>query len=212
MKAHNTHPGFRLVANEDGSVIIIALLMVILLSIVVIAGTRTSAIEVMIAANKKAGERVFYLAESMASQAGRVLENQKDADPSVLKDPLGWDAGGLVKENQVRNTAGNVIDVTATEGWEGGAVYDWVPTATVPVQTWPNMAAWGDADGDGVSDNPRAATDAFEYLIVDKGIATDGSLNSSNSSQLRQYNIRGRVQNGSVNEEVAMGYRIRVSN
>ncbi|NTV12368.1 MAG: hypothetical protein HGA96_00300 [Desulfobulbaceae bacterium] len=205
-----------MVGNEDGSIIVIAVLLLLLLSLVVIGGSRTSAVEVMIAANKKASERVFYLADGLANQAARIIENQKLLDAAagtkVLKDSDGWDAGGLRKQDNVLDRDGNVIDISETGGWEGGVSYDWAPTAGAAGQTWPNIAGWGDADGDGVSDNPREATDVFEYLVVDKGVAVGGSLDTSSSSQLREYNLRGRVQSGSVNDEVSVGYRMRVAN
>lgn len=212
MKADRLLPGLRVAANEGGSIIVIALLLLLLLSIVVVAGSRTSAVEVMIAANRKASERVFYLADSLAKQAAQIIENQKDIDVTVLKDPAGWAAGGLDKDGNVVDSAGNVIDTTDTNGWEGGVAYDWVPPLGAAAQAWPNLAAWGDADGDGVSDNPREGTDVFEYLIVDKGLAAGTSIVTGNSSSVREYNIRGRVQSGASSDEVSIGYKMAIAN
>ena len=53
-----------IVANEDGSVLVIALIILVLLTVIGIAATRTSDIELQISGNEKFHRLAFYGAES----------------------------------------------------------------------------------------------------------------------------------------------------
>jgi type II secretory pathway pseudopilin PulG len=98
------------VNNQDGSVIIAALLVLVLLTIVGIASTNVSNTEAQIAGHTAAYQQNFYRAEGAAIEAADLLEaepNPKDFPPAdgwlepdetkitdqVIQSWSGWDQG-----------------------------------------------------------------------------------------------------------------------
>jgi len=61
--------------HESGSVLVIALIMIVLLTIIGISASRTSEIEIMIAGNERVAKENFYLAEGAVRRAVMVMEN-----------------------------------------------------------------------------------------------------------------------------------------
>lgn len=74
-------------ANEKGSALVIALLILVLLTLMGISATTTSTIEVQMAGSEKFYEMSFYAAESGWQTALNWLDGQF---PGVTKN-LGWD-------------------------------------------------------------------------------------------------------------------------
>ena len=68
--------------NEDGSIMVIALIMLVLLTLLGISATTTSTIEVQIARNDRICKQNFYLAEG-AAMVG--LQRLEDADVDDLR-------------------------------------------------------------------------------------------------------------------------------
>lgn len=64
--------------NEEGSILVIALLMLAFLSILGVSSTTTSTIEVQIAGNDRNFKQNFYKAEAAAMEAALTLENETD--------------------------------------------------------------------------------------------------------------------------------------
>ena len=62
--------------NEDGSVIVIALLIMALLTIIGISATNTTSIELQIAGNDRIYKQNFYRAEGAAMAGAQSLENE----------------------------------------------------------------------------------------------------------------------------------------
>jgi len=67
-------------ANEDGSVMVLALAMLMLLTLIGISATTTSMIEIQIAGSKKTHTQCLFLAEGAAMQCAQKMEN----DPNLL--------------------------------------------------------------------------------------------------------------------------------
>jgi hypothetical protein len=86
--------------NEDGYLMILATLMIlVLLTILGVAASRTANTELAVAANEMVYQRNFYLAEGAALQAVDILTHQND-----LKDnPSDWfdTVPGAMTENNV---------------------------------------------------------------------------------------------------------------
>jgi len=94
-------------ANEDGSVLIIALLMLAFLSLLGISSTNTATIEVQIAGNERNFKQNFYKAEAGAMEAALTLENENDEtvllnhqrdwlhNNNVMTDVTNWDYDGV---------------------------------------------------------------------------------------------------------------------
>jgi Tfp pilus assembly protein PilX len=176
---------WKAVSGERGSVINIALLFLLLLSLIIFAASRSTNVDIKIATNKKTYERTFYLAEGLTAQAIKVLENTKDSNDDDLRDPAaaGWPAG-LLRQAVLSNN-----DFVTDADW----------TASSVTQTWPNTAAWSGG-------NPQP--DTFRYIMVDEGLA-DGQSLSLASSRVYNYNVRGRAESGAGDVEISVGYKMR---
>jgi len=176
-----------LTGNEKGSVMNIALLILLLISLIVFAGSKTSSVDIKISTNKKQYERDFYIAEGLTSQMVKILENTRASDVEDLKDNTrsGW-PGGLLRQADL------------TDGLSV-ATADWAATG-VSVN-WPNTAAWPGG-------NPRSATDSFQYISVDQGVVEGGSL-SVIGSRTYKYNVQGKALCGTRDVGISLGYKIR---
>lgn len=69
-----------LVENEDGFVLVTALLIMVLLTILGIAATNTAITELQISANDRDYKRNFYRAEGAVMEAAQILENETDKE------------------------------------------------------------------------------------------------------------------------------------
>lgn len=75
--------------DQGGSVLVIALVILILLTIIGISATTTSEIEIRTAGNEAILKRNLYLAESAAMAGAQTLENE--TDPTLLRSAsLDW--------------------------------------------------------------------------------------------------------------------------
>jgi hypothetical protein len=61
--------------NEEGTVLVVALVLLVLLTIIGLSASTTSQIEIMIAGNERVYKQNFYRAEGAAMQATQILEN-----------------------------------------------------------------------------------------------------------------------------------------
>ena len=196
MKCHRAWLIARPLTNERGSIIVVALLMVILMAITVIGGSRNSSVEVKIASNKRAKDRNFYIAEGLVGQGVIILENAKDIDSSSLLVDSENAPAGLVSEVVTESTG-----TVAAGDWEGTQTYNWYRPLTTSNQAWPSDAAWS-------AGNPRALTDDFDYVMVNQGVSAGDSL-GQDGTRVYEYNIRGRSRSGNNDTEISIGYRMR---
>jgi hypothetical protein len=103
----NTMKGKCVLGNEDGSVLVIALVMLALLTIMGISATTTSNIEIQIARNIEYYTQNLYMAEAAAMEAAQELENRnlQTNRPNYLK-PTWPNANALVdKAGSIPNGA-----------------------------------------------------------------------------------------------------------
>ena len=70
-------------SNEDGSVLVLALLMLAFLSLLGVSSTTTSTIEIQIAGNDRNFKQNFYKAEAGAMEAAQRLENETDTTVQI---------------------------------------------------------------------------------------------------------------------------------
>jgi hypothetical protein len=72
--------------RERGSVLVIALIMIVLLTIIGISASKTSEIEIMIAGNERIAKENLYLAEAAVRRAAQVMHNSdlNDNPPAWL--------------------------------------------------------------------------------------------------------------------------------
>ena len=69
--------------NEDGSVLIVALMMLVLLTIIGVSASKMSEIDIMIAGNERVYKQNFYRAEASAMDSVQVLDNEDLENPSL---------------------------------------------------------------------------------------------------------------------------------
>ncbi|MBC8551150.1 MAG: hypothetical protein H8D23_16010 [Candidatus Brocadiales bacterium] len=69
---------FRLAKNEDGFVLVVSLLVMLILIIIGIAATNTTITELQIAGNEKISQQTFYVAESAWQRGFQSIENSGD--------------------------------------------------------------------------------------------------------------------------------------
>lgn len=72
--------------NEDGSVLVLALIMLVLLTLIGIAASRTASIDIQITGNDIIYKQNFYMAEAGAMEAAQTLETEdlKSSPPPCL--------------------------------------------------------------------------------------------------------------------------------
>jgi len=99
------HPNPTLLANEKGSVIVVAVIILALLTLIGISATTTSTTETQIATNEQLQKTVFYTADAGIQVGRRMLNTLKASDPAS------WD--NLLSETVFmwQDSAGNDIFV-----------------------------------------------------------------------------------------------------
>jgi hypothetical protein len=80
MKGKNMKTFFDQAKKEEGSVLVVALLILVLLTLIGISATRTGEIEVQISGNEKTYKTAFYAAEAGIEVGRAVLNDLKVAD------------------------------------------------------------------------------------------------------------------------------------
>lgn len=128
--------------NDNGSVTVIALLILVILTILGVSSTRTSTIELKIVQNEKLYQKNFYKAEAAVYEAAQRLENESDPDnlrPDLT--PLSWlkddtvDLEDLaviaVNGNTALVDATNAIYASTAHGIVGGGSLDLTKTSSM---------------------------------------------------------------------------------
>ena len=175
---------FHMLRNEDGSVMVVGLLVLVMASLIGIAATTTSTIEVEVAGNDKTYKQNFYRAEGAAVLAGQLLENEKDATelydlPYGKPDP---ENPAEPPDEWLRN---EMDDLPYPDNIGNG--YNWDP----------NM----DYSGEALCEDNR-------FLAFHEGTAEGSSLDVSGST-LHCFTIFGRSEMDRGSVVVEIGYRKR---
>ncbi len=85
-----------LLNNEDGSVMVVALIMMVLLTLLGISATMTSNIEIQISGNEMIYKQNLYMAEAGAMEAAQNLENS-----DLENNPPAWLIGNVDEDNDI---------------------------------------------------------------------------------------------------------------
>ena len=117
-----------LLKDEGGSVLILGMLMLVALSLLGISATRTSTVEVQIAANERTYQEEFYVAESGWKEAVAFL-NARSAPPSpvnavgnIVKNyGIGGETSGSASNIEALNFPGGTQDQVLSIVHGGGA-------------------------------------------------------------------------------------------
>jgi hypothetical protein len=178
-----------LTKNEDGSVMVISIVILALLTVIGIAVTTTTSIELQIAANERIYKENFYRAEGAAMMLARVLENAVQTDVNKLKEdpPQFKDPGsGSYKTMPVKGKTGDIDtgDILADTYWEG------------------TNDRSCEAPGFGTIDPPR-------FIARYNGIAPGSSLDMTGGTSVREYSVFGRRKYNNSPVVIALGYKNR---
>ncbi len=168
--------------NDKGSVINVALLILILLTLIGMAVSKNSVVDIKIAANEKTYKQNFYQAEGAAIQAAQIIENKTAA---ILKNRSVYAANGLRFLNQPADLPSYSTD-PATRDSAIAAEDNWVTDA-------------------GGTANSAAGLQDTSFLAIDQGIAQGGSLDIS-TSQLHSFDIYGRSCLNNGKATISIGF------
>jgi hypothetical protein len=186
-----------LFSNENGSVIVVALMMMVLLTILGLAAINTSTTERHLAVNTLLYERAFYAAEAGFEHAKGVLKvpyNEQNQSNIALGNPGSWsfvlDGGGVIpgltaaQDCAPLDMSGNCAGGDGVGDFEGGVL---LLQSDLDGLSY-NVTVWNNDDGGGppndtdgrlmirtVARGPRGATCAIEALI--EGTTDSGGMN-----------------------------------
>lgn len=144
--------------NEEGTVLVVALVMLVLLTLIGISATETSRIDIQIAGNEMVYKENFYQAEAAVMQAIQDMENS-----DLIGSPPSWVAvaQGAIDDDDIRTAA----------NWTGG-----FPNGTnAGTAAYPNsqMVAVFDGISGGLQvDQPRIR----EYRVFGRSASKNGQV------------------------------------
>lgn len=168
-----------LLNNEDGSVVAISVVILAFLTVIGIAATTTTSIELQITGNNKAYKENFYLAEGAAMMLAQILENQADLKDREFPNPGGGDDVDIPGKDEMEND-----EITKDTYWEGDEDKSCEATG---------LAA----------DSPPRIIAKIEKL------AMGSSLDMSGGSRIYEYTIFGRRKKSNCAVVIEMGYKKR---
>jgi len=89
------------IKNEDGTVLVVALIILVFLTLIGIAITATVEVEIQIAGNERLYKDNLYTAEAAAMECAQLMEETAALDPSVLTwiKPLGATTIGDIRDD-----------------------------------------------------------------------------------------------------------------
>jgi len=170
--------------GEQGSVLVIALIMVVLLTVIGISASRNTEIEIMIAGNERVAKENFYIAEAAASDAISDLEAA-----NLKTNPPGW----LIKKDTYLPADGRTA--VALPASSGSGDLD---------EKIHEDANWDDALYS--AQIPTLAGGNARCLAIELGQTKTGSLVMT-SSKTYDFDVYGRSSLKNGQGLVKMGYR-----
>lgn len=169
--------------NEEGFILVISMLIMVVLTVIGISATRNTTIELQIAGNDKFYVTDFYTSEARAFEASQRLENE---DKDNLRNfelnitDISTNANGVVKSDDIAN-------------------YD--PLDEILVKKILTTTELGDI----AVENP----DGGSFASVDKGVSTGGSLDVTSTSQIHSYDVYGYSSEKNSSSIIRLGYKKR---
>ncbi|MDM8541350.1 PilX N-terminal domain-containing pilus assembly protein [Desulfococcaceae bacterium HSG9] len=193
--------------NEKGSALIISLMLLVLLTLLGMAATTTSTLEIMIADNERDYKVNFYKAESAAIQAAVVMENNPNPETNMKGYSTVWGASG---ENWLRfindsstlpppdMTDMNVWDdITGDPDAKENVYPNWNPIESTETDGTTNIVEVDDVSGDII------AAYAAQFVGVKKG----DSLKLTGTERKYSYIIWGHSNDSGGRALIELGYK-----
>jgi hypothetical protein len=156
--------------NEQGSVLVISMLILVMLTLLGFASMGTSNVEIMVAGNERTYKENFFRAEAANMAGGQRYVNLAGRPPEGMN--FGSSGGGVSGESLM--------------ALMGGA--DWISDMSVPEQPF------------GVSISGAAIDNNSRYHVVYEGAPQGSGEGLEASTSLRQYTVYGQsnIKGGNV--------------
>ncbi len=182
-----------LTRNENGSTILIAMIILLLLTIIGISATNTTQIELKIAGNEKIYRQNMNLAEAAVNVGvQRISELSGEADGEQLQE---------------------LVAATSSLDWMNGSTV--ASTYFTVSSNWQYLVAEKTADNDDTTDNsqvlPSNINNNCWYAVQYKGKQPGSSLKSGDVS-INLYSIYGLSQNNGGEVLITVGSKKPVEN
>ena len=127
--------------NEEGTVLVVALLILVFLTLIGITITATTEVEIQIAGNERLYKENLYNAEGAAMECAQRMEQEPSLDPSAhtwikplgtvtvdqIRDDGYWTGNGMVVDASV-DPNGNTMYLSVEEGVAEGTTLDMTKT------------------------------------------------------------------------------------
>jgi len=159
--------------DEQGSILVVALLMLVLLTMLGISISTTTEIEIQISGNERLRKTTFYVAEAgienvRAMLSARLIANNASRIAQA-QDPLWTFAlNGPDETNGTADDASVTYDNSVSSN--DGAV--WIPGGSLGNTTF-TVTVWNNADGGG------ATVDSDSLIIVQSNATGPGGVNTT---------------------------------
>lgn len=161
--------------NERGSVLIIGLLVVLLLSILGLGAMMTTATELKISGNDRSAKRAFYLSEAGLEDARSRMQVGLSLSPIYDTHPTNASWEAFIGTNEKTISKGyQSTNSNHTKYNRLDTSLDYVVTITHKLDSYGNIIYWGDSNGDGVLEE-NISSGKNIYVITSEGYTPDGA-------------------------------------
>ena len=161
--------------NEEGSAIVMALIVLAMLTIIGIVSSSNTVFELQIVRNEAIYRRNFYRAESAIVEAAQRLETSNAADSLPISTPYKW-----------LNPALGAPNMAAMGSWKDNAD----PPGWIDPPNW-TADGFPKSDASNNMDDPADNRNNTRYAAICNGIAAGSSLSMTAGSNLYSYSIFG---------------------
>lgn len=171
-------------ANEDGSVIIVALVVLMLLTMIGTSATNTSTLEIQVAGNERNYKRNFFKTEAAAMYSAQRIENSGAYDDAFIQ-PSGFQYDEDAFKVDQDPTNGATVDPPGRDN------------PTTSPDNFSNIGSWKDLE----DEEGSAYADSF-YMAVHIGVAAGASLDMTATSQLHAFSVYGQLYDNNKRERM----------
>jgi len=165
--------------NEEGSVIVLALIILMLLTMIGTSATNTSTLENQVAGNERNYKQNFFKAEAAALQGAQRIQ----LAPTHTQDPIKDDNDAAVQANGVNGVASDYAHTAARTlpDTDGDGQLE---------NLFDRIANWEDLEAETTADHKDT-----HYMIIYTGIAPWSSLDMTSPTQVRAFSVYGQRLN-----------------
>ena len=166
--------------NEEGSAIVMALIVLVMLTIIGTVSTSNTVFELQIVRNEAIYRRNFYRAESAIVEAAQRLETSAPANLLPVTTTFSW-----------LNNALDAPDLADMASWKDNSDPPiWIDPPAWTDPPWPATGASKSFASNNM-DAPADTRNNTRYSVICNGIAGGSSLSLTNGSNLYSYSVYG---------------------